>query len=77
METFNKNWLVILLIAIVFFLLGFLTAKTCQSCSKKCNRKAASCHIDKERKCRSDKGYYDKHHEKYKKIEAEKDASEE
>jgi hypothetical protein len=27
MENFNKNWLAILIIAIVFFMLGFLTAR--------------------------------------------------
>ncbi len=27
MENFNKNWLAILLIAFVFFMLGFLTAR--------------------------------------------------
>ena len=28
MESFNKNWLAIIIIAIVFFLLGFLLGKT-------------------------------------------------
>ncbi len=76
METFNKNWLAISLIAIVFFLLGFLIAKTCQSCSKKCNSKANSCRIDKERSCGSHKAYYKKHHGVNKEIEVEKETTE-
>lgn len=28
MESFNKNWLAIIIIAVVFFLLGFLLGKT-------------------------------------------------
>ncbi len=31
MESFNKNWLVILLVAIVFGLLGYLLGKTSQN----------------------------------------------
>ena len=65
MESFNKNWLAVLLIAIVFFLLGFLIAKTCQPCTKKCGRKGSSCHVEKARKCSSKKAY----NENYKKIE--------
>ena len=72
MESFNKNWLAVLLIATIFFLLGFLIAKTCKPCAKKCNRKANSCHVEKARKCGSKKGY----HENYKKIEEPKESSE-
>ena len=51
MESFNKNWLAILLIAVVFFLLGFLVSKTMsKSCKKRCGRKAKSCHVEKGRK---------------------------
>jgi len=35
MESFNKNWLAIIIIAVVFFLLGFLIGKT--SFHHKCN----------------------------------------
>ena len=63
MESLNKNWLAILLITVIFFLLGYLVGKSCQPTSK-CKRKAAACHVEKGKNCGAIKAHRDGHHRK-------------
>ena len=71
MESLNKNWLAILIIAVVFFLLGFLIAKSCQSCNTKCKNKAAACHVERGKSCGAIKAHRGagNHHKKHQELE--------
>jgi hypothetical protein len=63
MESLNKNWLAILLITVIFFLLGYLVGKSCQPASK-CKRKATAYHVEKGKNCGAIKAQRGGHHGK-------------
>ncbi len=70
MESLNKNWLAILLISVIFFLLGYLIGKSCQPANK-CKRKAAACHVERSKNCGAIKAHRGgPHHKKRQESEA-------